>query len=89
VCPEDSLIHMLSAFPSVRLKKEYRGTERGSPHFKTALKNVMGKLLCLLGRGINIILQNSETLCKMKTLPHFVMTASQSKHLNNNLVKYL
>lgn len=54
---------MLSAFPSVFLKKECHRTECGcSPRFRAALENVMGKLLCLMGN--NIILQNPKILYK-------------------------
>lgn len=59
-------MHILSAFPSVLLKKECHGTEYGSPSFRTSLENVMGKVLCLMGRGNNIILQNSKILQKKK-----------------------
>ena len=66
MCLEDSLICVLSAFPSVLLKKECHRTECESLPFRTALENVMGKLLCLMGRENNIILQNSKILQKKK-----------------------
>lgn len=62
VCLEDSLIHMLSAFPSAILKNECHRTECGSAPFWAALEDVIGKLHCLMGRGNKIILENSKIL---------------------------